>query len=227
MWRVTTCQQTLSTSRSTALLFVCHFLISECSWVLRDFVCVVFQMTSQERDFVRSTHCNMATERMCGIGTLFECGNVGAVGPGTGGSVPTAWRSSEIGNWCPASRSSNDNDIHRASGSARYAGRDTEWSEWSFILKSVAYVANLEPAMEGAFSGPADQPVAELTLMMKLSAKQLSYLIVNTVRVKASTLVRSAEKHHGVEAWKRIKTEYQPEAARTAYSNAQGYRATW
>ena len=46
---------------------------------------------------------------------------------------------------------------------------------------------------------------------MKLSAKQLYYLLVNTVRGKALTLVRSAEKHHGLAAWKRIKTEYQPD----------------
>ena len=37
---------------------------------------------------------------------------------------------------------------------------------------------------------------------------------------KALTLVRSAEKHHGIAAWKRIKTEYQP-------SNAHGNHATW
>ena len=49
---------------------------------------------------------------------------------------------------------------------------------------------------------------------MKLSAKQLYYLLVNTVRGKALTLLRSAEKHHGIAAWKRIKSEYQPDAAR-------------
>ena len=50
---------------------------------------------------------------------------------------------------------------------------------------------------------------------MKLSAKQVYYLFVKTVREKkALTLVRSAEKHHGIAAWKRIKTEYQPDAAR-------------
>ena len=48
---------------------------------------------------------------------------------------------------------------------------------------------------------------------MKFSAKQLYYLLVNTVRGKALTLVRSAEKHHGIAAWRRIKPEYQPVAA--------------
>ena len=94
-----------------------------------------------------------------------------------------------------------------------FSGRDTEWSERSFIFESVAAMANLEPAMEGAFTGSAEEPVAELTLEMKLSAKQLYCLLVNTVRGKALTLVRSAEKHHGIAAWKRIKTEYQPDAA--------------
>ena len=88
-----------------------------------------------------------------------------------------------------------------------FSGRDTEWSDWSFIFESVAAMANLEPAMEGAFTGLAEKPFAELTPEMKLSAKQLYYLLVNTARrEKALTLVRSAEKHHGIAAWKRIET---------------------
>ena len=41
-----------------------------------------------------------------------------------------------------------------------FSGRDTEWSEWSFIFESLAAMANLEPAMEGAFSGLAEKPLA-------------------------------------------------------------------
>ena len=36
---------------------------------------------------------------------------------------------------------------------------------------------------------------------------------MKTVRGKALTLVRSAEKHHVIAAWKRIKSEYQLDAA--------------
>ena len=67
--------------------------------------------------------------------------------------------------------------------------------------------------MESAFTGSAEKPIAELTSEMKLGAKQLCHLLVNTVRGKALTLFRSAEKHHGIAAWKRIKSEYQPDAA--------------
>ena len=70
-------------------------------------------------------------------------------------------------------------------------------------------MANLEPAMGGAFTGLAEKPFAELTPEMKLSARKLYYLLVKTV----STLVRCAVKHHGTVAWRRIKTEYQPDAA--------------
>ena len=62
------------------------------------------------------------------------------------------------------------------------SGRDTEWSEWSLIFESVAAMANLEPAMEGAFAGLAEKPLAELTPEMKPSAKQLYCLLVITVR---------------------------------------------
>ena len=104
-------------------------------------------------------------------------------------------------------------DPHVMNKCPTFSGRDTEWSEWSFIFESVAAMANLEPVMESAFTGSAEKPIAELTLGVKLGAKQLYYLLVNKVRGKALTLVRSAEKHHGVAAWKRIKTEYQPDAA--------------
>ena len=73
-----------------------------------------------------------------------------------------------------------------------FSGRDTEWSEH--------------------FTGSAEKPIAEFTLEMKLGAKQLYYLLVNTIRGKPLTLVQSADKHHGIAAWKRIKTEYQPGA---------------
>ena len=60
--------------------------------------------------------------------------------------------------------------------------------------------------MESAFTGSVEKPIADLTPEMTLGAKQLYYLFINTVRGKALTLVRSAEKHHGTVAWKRIKS---------------------
>ena len=96
-----------------------------------------------------------------------------------------------------------------------FSGRDTDWSEFSFIFESVAAIASLEPAMEGAFSGLAEKPCAELTPGMKLSAKQLYYLLVNTVKGKALTLVRCAENVTTASAvGKRFKSEYQPVAGR-------------
>ena len=80
-------------------------------------------------------------------------------------------------------------------------------------VRTMAAMANLEPAMEGASTGLAEKPFAEFTPEMKLSSKQLYCLLVNTVRRKALTLVRGAEKHHSIAAWKRIKTECQPDAA--------------
>ena len=74
-------------------------------------------------------------------------------------------------------------------------------------------MANLEPVMESAFTGSAEKPIADLTPEMRLGAKQLYDLPVNTVLGKALTLVRSAEKHHGIAAWTRIKSECQPDAA--------------
>ena len=63
-----------------------------------------------------------------------------------------------------------------------------------------------------SLQGPC-RAYADLSLEVKLASRQLHYLVVNTVRGKARTHVRSAEKRHGIAAWKRIKTENQPEAA--------------
>ena len=55
----------------------------------------------------------------------------------------------------------------------------------------------------GTFTGLAEKSFTELTPEMKLGAKQQYHLLVNTVGGKALTLVRSAEKCHGIAAWKR------------------------
>ena len=47
-----------------------------------------------------------------------------------------------------------------------FSGRDTEWSEWSFIFDSVAAVANLEKVMESPFTGSAEKPIADLTAVL-------------------------------------------------------------
>ena len=88
----------------------------------------------------------------------------------------------------------------------------TECSEWSFIFESVAPWRSSDGQWMARSKG-WQRPFAELTPEIKLSAKQLYYLLVNTVRGKELTLVRGAEKHHGIAAWRRIKTEYQPDAA--------------
>ena len=68
-------------------------------------------------------------------------------------------------------------------------------------------MANLEPAMEGAFIGLAEKPCAELTLVMKLSAKQLYYSLVNIIRGKEGESVdsrakrRKTSRHRGMETY--------------------------
>ena len=74
-------------------------------------------------------------------------------------------RSLEIGDGSPASRCSHDKtstgqvDPRVMNKCPTFSGRDTEWSEWSFIFESVAAMANLKPAMEGVFAGLAEKTV--------------------------------------------------------------------
>ena len=69
---------------------------------------------------------------------VIEHGNGEAVVPGTGG---------------------------RASRCPTFSGRDTEWSEWSFFFESVAAMANLEPVMESAFIGSAENRLQSSNLV--------------------------------------------------------------
>ena len=83
-----------------------------------------------------------------------------------------------------------------------FSGRDTEWSEWSFIFESAEAMANLEPAMEGAFTGLAEKLFAEVILEMMLSAKQLYYLLLNTVPRKnadSRPKRRETSRHRSIE----------------------------
>ena len=108
-----------------------------------------------------------------------------------------------------------------------FSGRDTEWSERSFIFESVAAMANLEPAMEGAFTGSAEEPVAELTLEMKLSAKQLYCLLVKNSQWKS---VDSRQKRRKASRQRSMETYQDRVPARrswAAHSNAHGNHATW
>ena len=86
-------------------------------------------------------------------------------------------------------------------------------AKWSFIFEYVTAKANLEPAMEGAYTGLAEKLFCRAHSREEASAIQLYCLLVNTVRRKALTLFGNAENHHGITAWTRIKTEYQPDAA--------------
>ena len=108
-----------------------------------------------------------------------------------------------------------------------FSGRDTEWSEWSFIFESVAAMASLESAMEGAFTGLAEVSLADLIFEMKLSAKQLYNLLVNTVRGKSAD---SRPKRRETSRPRSMETHQDRVPARrswTAHSNAHGNHATW
>ena len=66
-----------------------------------------------------------------------------------------------------------------------FSGRDTEWSEWSFIFESVAAMVESRTSDGRCISLDWQRNrLIELTLEMELSAKQLYYLLLNTVRGK-------------------------------------------
>ena len=102
---------------------------------------------------------------------VIEHGNGGAVAPGTDGSASAQRLAAEAQRaGAPVTLQVDPRVMNKC---PTFSGRDTEWSEWSFIFESVAAMANLEPVMESAFTVSAEKTLAELTPEMKLGAKQL------------------------------------------------------
>ena len=94
---------------------------------------------------------------------LIEYGNGGAVGPG----MEVCQKLGEAQRLTTAAQRAGIQTTMTSTGQVEprvmnkcptFSGRDTEWSEWSFIFDSVAAMANLELAMEGASSGLPEKP---------------------------------------------------------------------
>ncbi|CAK0896486.1 unnamed protein product, partial [Prorocentrum cordatum] len=92
-----------------------------------------------------------------------------------------------------------------------FNGRDEAWQEWSFIIESVCGMADPGDTLDAASRDLTDLKFSVFSPEQQQRAKQLYFLLVNTVRGKALTLVRGAEKHNGIIAWKRIKAKYAPD----------------
>ena len=132
---------------------------------------------------VKLVHYNIGSGARALNLALSDHGNDGTVRPGTVRSASTVRRGSEADNGSPLSKESTHSGILRASGPAC----DEQVSDLlGALLESVAGMANFEPAMEGTFKGLAEKPLADLTSEMKLNAKQVYHLLVNTVRGRRS-----------------------------------------
>ena len=92
-----------------------------------------------------------------------------------------------------------------------FSGRDEAWQEWSSIFESVCGMAGLEDALDAAGEDDAAIGMALLSPERQWRARQMWFMLVNTVRGKALTMVRGCEKQNGIAAWKKIKKGYQPD----------------
>ena len=92
----------------------------------------------------------MVAERLCGLVVVIENGTGGAIGPGTGEEAQRLATEAQRAGVPMTMTSTGQVDPPMMNSCPTFSGRDTEWSEWSFIFESVAAMANLEPAMEGS-----------------------------------------------------------------------------
>ncbi len=96
-----------------------------------------------------------------------------------------------------------------------FSGEEGHWRSWSFVFLAftAACSARLQPEMQQA--GTAANPIINDTLPVKMQrrSRTLYYMLVLQVKGKALEICRSVVAGHGYDAWRRLRQEYEPDAA--------------
>ena len=114
-----------------------------------------------------------------------------------------------------------DEDLQKLGKPPMYSGKEDEWNEWSFVMKS--YVSLLSTHVPALLTG-AENPVASpdmsiatiratLTEDGVTAAKKLFHVLVMNVRGPALAVIRGITDMNGALAWRALITRYAPNTA--------------
>ena len=114
-----------------------------------------------------------------------------------------------------------DEDLQKLGKPPIYSGKEDEWNEWSFVMKS--YVSLLSTHVPALLTG-AENPVASpdmsiatiratLTEDGVTAAKKLFHVLVMNVRGPALAVIRGITDMNGALAWRALITRYAPNTA--------------
>ena len=114
-----------------------------------------------------------------------------------------------------------DEDLQKLGKPPIYSGKEDEWNEWSFVMKSyVSLLSTHVPALLAGAENPAASPDmsiatirATLTEDGVTAAKKLFHVLVMNVRGPALAVIRGITDMNGALAWRALITRYAPNTA--------------
>ena len=114
-----------------------------------------------------------------------------------------------------------DEDLQKLGKPPIYSGKEDEWNEWSFVMKSyVSFLSTHVPALLTGAENPAASPDmsiatirATLTEDGVTAAKKLFHVLVMNVRGPALAVIRGITDMNGALAWRALITRYAPNTA--------------
>ena len=120
---------------------------------------------------------------------------------------------------------STDEDLQKLGKPPMHSGKEDEWSEWSFVMRS--YVSLLSAHVPALLAGAEDttnpdmimtRTRATLTEDGETAAKKFFHVLVMNVRGPALALIRGITDMNGALAWRTLITRYAPNTAPRAQS---------
>ena len=114
-----------------------------------------------------------------------------------------------------------DEDLQKLGKPPIYSGKEDEWNEWSFVMKSyLSLLSTHVPALLTSAENPTESPDmsiatirATLTEDGVTTAEKLFHVLVMNVRGPALAVIRGITDMNGALAWRALITRYAPNTA--------------
>ena len=114
----------------------------------------------------------------------------------------------------------NDEDVLRLSRPPSFTGKEEDWTEWSFVMRSYLTVqademAALIEAAEATAEPDVSMAAIERTLGAggRQAARKMFHMLVMTVKGPALGVLRGNLQQNGALAWRALVKRYEPNTA--------------
>ncbi len=113
-----------------------------------------------------------------------------------------------------------DEDLLRLQKPQSSAGKEEDWTEWGFVMRSyLAIQSNEVGILTEAAENPAEPDVSVEAIRQRMgengvaAARKLFHLLVMSVKCPALAVLRSNRDQNGATAWRLLMKRYEPNTA--------------